>query len=131
MNYTDAQLIEKYLQFRSFVAARKEAHEAELKPYTEGMLVIENEFLKRLDERGSENTKTDAGTAYKSTLLNVKVVDRDAFMKFCTQYWDKGGSDMLNVSAVKDPVREFMNGGSVAPPGIETSSFTRINIRKS
>lgn len=129
--YTDAQLIEKYLQFRSFVAARKEAHEAELKPYVDGMAVIENEFLTRLDARGAENTKTDAGTAYKSTLHNFKVVDRDAFLKFCTQYWDNGGSDMLNVSAVKDPVREFMNGSKNPPPGIETSQFTRINIRKS
>ena len=131
MNITDAQLVEKYLEFKSLVASRTETFEAEIKPFKDGMVTIENEFLRRLDERGSENTKTDAGTAYTSTLLNVKVIDRDAFMKFCMTYWDTVGADMLNGSAVKDPVRTYMNGHNMPPPGIETSQFVRINIRRS
>jgi hypothetical protein len=131
VNITDIQLVEKYLELKSLVASRTETFDAEIKPFKDGMATIENEFLRRLDERGADNTKTDAGTAYKSTLLNVKVVDRDAFMKFCMQYWETVGADMLNVSAVKDPVREYMNGHNMPPPGVETSQFTRINIRRS
>ena len=131
MNITDAQLVEKYLDFKSLVASRKEAFEVELKPYVDGMATIENEFLRRLDERGADNTKTEAGTAYKSTLLNVKVVDRDAFMKYVSTYWSNGGSDMLIVSAAKDAVKQYIETNKVEPPGIETSQFTRINIRRS
>jgi hypothetical protein len=131
MNFTDAQLVDKYLELKAHVAARSEAFDAEIKPFKDGMSTIENEFLKRLDERGADNTKTDAGTAYKSTLLNVKVVDRDAFLKFCTAYWDTIGADMLNVSAVKDPVKQYMNGKNMPPPGVETSQFVRINVRRS
>lgn len=131
MNITDAQLVEKYLDFKSLVASRKEAFEVELKPYVEGMATIENEFLRRLDERGADNTKTEAGTAYKSTLLNVKVIDRDAFMKYVSTYWENGGSDMLIVSAAKDAVKQYIETNKVEPPGIETSQFTRINIRRS
>jgi hypothetical protein len=129
-DYKDVQLVEKYLAFKAHVAAETEKFDAQIKPYKDGMATIENEFLRRLDERGADNTKTDAGTAYKSTIHNFKVVDRDAFLKFCTTYWDNGGSDMLNVSAVKDPVKEFMNGNAMPPPGIEPSSFIRVNIRR-
>lgn len=131
MNITDAQLVKKYLDFKSLVASRKEAFEVELKPYVEGMATIENEFLRRLDERGADNTKTEAGTAYKSTLLNVKVVDRDAFMKYVSTYWNNGGSDMLIVSATKDAVKQYIETNKTQPPGIETSQFIRINIRRS
>ena len=131
MNITDAQLVEKYLEFKALVASRKEAFEAELKPYVDGMSTIENEFLRRLDERGADNTKTEAGTAYKSTLLNVKVVDRDAFMKYVSTYYNQGGSDMLIVSAAKDAVKQYVETNKVDPPGVETSQFVRVNIRRS
>lgn len=129
---TDAQLIEKYQEFKAFVAAEGEAFDARLKPYVEGMKTIENALLERLNERGAENTKTDAGTAYKSTITNVKVVARDVFLKFCIDNWSTVGAEMLNVGAVKDPIKQFIeSGGSPESIGIETSAFTRVNIRKS
>lgn len=131
MNFTDAQLVEKYLEIKAHIAARTETFDTELKPFKDGLSTIENEFLKRLDERGADNTKTEAGTAYKSTLLNVKVIDRDAFMKYVSTYWENGGSDMLIVSAAKDAVKQYIETNKVEPPGIETSQFTRINIRRS
>lgn len=131
MTYTDAQLVEQYLRLKVHVASRKEVHEAELKPYVDGMVTIENKLLQLLNDRGADNTKTENGTAYRVTLTNVKVVDRDAFLKYCQTYWDKGGSDMLNVSAVKDPVKQFVDLNNMPPPGVETSSFIRVNIRKS
>ena len=131
MNFTDAQLVEKYLALKTHIAARKEAYEAELKPFTDGMAMIENAFLQRLNERGADNTKTDFGTAYKSTLLNVKVVDRDAFMQHCIDHWDTYGSEMLNVSALKDPVKQYLDDNGVSPPGTDVSYFTRVNIRRS
>jgi hypothetical protein len=127
---TDLQLVEGHQQLKASTATLEKAHAAKIGPLKQAMTAIENEFLKRLDERGADNTKTDAGTAYKSTLLNVKVVDRDAFLKFCTAYWGTIGADMLNVTAVKDPVREYMNGKNMPPPGVETSQFVRINVRR-
>ena len=131
MQITDAQLVEKYLELKAHIASHTEAFDTELKPFKDGMTTIENEFLKRLDERGADNTKTDAGTAYKSTLLNVKVVDRDAFLKFCTTYWETIGAEMLNVTAVKDPVKQYMEAHNLEPPGVSTSQFVRINVRRS
>jgi hypothetical protein len=129
---TDAQLVEKHLELKAHVAAENEAHDAKMKPFKDGMATIENALLERLNERGAENTKTDAGTAYKSTITNVKVIKRDTFLKFCIDNWSTVGADMLNVSAVKDPTKQFIDSGGIPDQiGIETSFFTRINIRKS
>lgn len=132
MNITDAQLIAQYQEIKAYVAQEGEKFDARLKPYVEGMKTIENALLERLNERGAENTKTEAGTAYKSTITNVKVVARDTFLKFCIDNWNTVGAEMLNVGAVKDPIKQFIeSGGNPAAIGIETSAFTRINIRKS
>lgn len=129
--FTDAQLVEQYLQLKAYVASRSEVFDAEMKPYKDGMATIENAFLARLNERGAENTKTDAGTAYKSTLLNVKVVDRDALLEFCTGHWQDIGSEMLQAGASKDAVKTYLDkSGGEPPPGVEIAYFTRVNIRR-
>lgn len=128
---SDAQLVEQYLRLKGHIAARKEAHAEELKPYQDGMDTIENVFLARLNERGAENSKTDSGTAYKSTLMTPKVVARDVFLKFCVDNWSTVGSDMLQVGATKDAVKQFIENSPNPPPGLEVSFFTRVNIRKS
>lgn len=126
---TDHELIELYLKFKAVVAKKKDAYEAEVEPYVKGMATIENEFLKRLDERGADNTKTDVGTAYRSTITNFNVVDQQAFLQFCLQY--PSLSDIYTIKPVKDPIKEYMNGGEVAlPPGLEQTQFTRINVRR-
>lgn len=130
MNITDAMLVEKYLALKAESTALKEKHDAELKPITDSMTLIENAFLDRLNERGADNSKTEHGTAYKTTLLQVKVIDRDMFLKFCTTYWDTIGGDMLNVNAIKDPVKTYIEAHNTPPPGVETSQFTRVNIRR-
>jgi hypothetical protein len=126
---TDAQLVEKYLALKAKVASMTEAFDAQVKPYKDGMAMIENALLALLNERGADNTKTENGTAYKSTLLNVKVVDQAAFLKFCTE---QGGSvEMLNIGALKEPVKEWIEETGNPPPGVETSQFVRVNVRRS
>lgn len=131
MIITDAQLVEQYQKLQTHVAAQEAALSETLAPYKSGMEMIKNEFLRRFIERGSTNSKTEFGTPYKSTILNVKVVARDMFMKFCLDNWSTVGSEMMNVSAVKDPIKQFIeSGGDPAAIGIETSSIDRINMPK-
>lgn len=127
---TDAQLVEQYLKLKAHVASRQEAFDAEIKPYKDGMTVIENAFLERLTERGADNTKTGAGTAYKSTIRGFKVVDQAALLKFVTE---QGGSmELIDIKVLKDPVKDWVeNTGSLPPGVVENEPFTRINIRRS
>lgn len=126
---TDAQLVEKYLQLKAKVASMSEVFDAQVKPYKDGMATIENALLALLNERGADNTKTENGTAYKSTLLNVKVIDQAAFLKFCTE--QGGSAEMMDIKALKDPVKDWIEETGNPPPGVETSQFVRVNVRRS
>jgi hypothetical protein len=124
---TDHDLIDKFLEIKAYVERRETELSEQLKPAREGMELIKNTILARLNARGAENTKTDAGTAYKSKILDVKVVGRAEFLAFCTN----GNTDMLQVGAVKDEVKQYIAEYGTVPAGLETSTTIRINIRKS
>jgi hypothetical protein len=127
---TDAELIEKHQILKADITTYKADVAAKLKPFEDDMEVIETELMRRLIERGAKHTKTEFGTAYTVDLLNIKVADRDAFLQFCIKNWDTIGAEMLNVSALKEPVKDFMNGSKEPPPGLELSTFTRLNVRR-
>lgn len=125
---TDDQLIEKYFELDAYVTSKEEALKAELKAHNEAIATIKAALQQRLIERGANHTATDHGTAYLSDILNVKVVDRAQFLAYAFD----GGEDMLLASAQKDAVKTYMQvHGGQNPPGIETSVFTKLNIRKS
>ena len=130
MSYTDQELIEKYFEAKSHISSKQAELETELKPWAEGMEAIELEFLHRLNARGAQNSKTDAGTAYKSTITNFTVTDQTAFLDYCLAHRAQGALDMLGIKAVKEPTKEWSNGGN-PPPGLEQSQRINVNIRRS
>jgi hypothetical protein len=138
VNYTDQQIIERYVALKDAASKLKDEYTAKVKPYQDGMAKMEEILLARLIERGAENTKTDAGTAYKSNLLTVKVADREKFIDFIMSTWtdDAGqpsvGQTMLLAQPQKDAVKEFIErSGGHPPPGLEVSYYTNVNIRRS
>jgi hypothetical protein len=128
--FTDKQLIEKYVWMRDLVAVKKKALADQIKPYTAGMEVIEAALMARLIQRGADNTKTDAGTAYKATLLTVKVEDREAFLEYVMSGED-GSDAMLLAQPQKDAVKDYIDKYQKPPPGIGVNYFTNVNVRKS
>lgn len=145
---TDEALMERYFALKDWTEGESKRFEAHIKPHKEEMDGITQEFLARLNARGADSTKSEFGTAYKQSLLNVsvspdgpeyKAIDRDepmkgrdALLEFALDHWEAYGSDMLMISAQKDAVKKFMeeNEGK-EPPGVKTSRFTRCNIRRS
>ena len=124
---TDQELIEKFLEIKAYVEQREAELVEALKPARGGMELIKNTLLARLNEREADNTKTESGTAYKSRILDVKVIGRQEFLDFCLS----GNTDMLQVGATKDAVKEYIAEHERTPPGLETSTTIRINIRRS
>lgn len=123
---TDLQLITHYVKLRDHVAAATKAFSEATKPYKAGMETIETALMARLIQRGADNTKTEAGTAYKVERLNVKVVDQTKFLDYVLN----GGNDMLLASAQKDAVRSYIDQHQAPPPGVEVSYFNEVNVRK-
>lgn len=145
---TDEQLVQKYVELRDWTQAEKKRFDTFMEPHKQTMDIIENEFLRRLNERGADSTKTDCGTAYKSTLLNISVtpegsapyirpdapasIGREALLDFALDNWDEIGNELLLISAQKDSVRRWMDEHQgVPPPGIKVNWFTKVNIRRS
>jgi hypothetical protein len=124
---TDLQLIEHYVKLRSLVAEKTKALTETLKPYKAGMETIETALMARLIVRGADNTKTEAGTAYKVEHMNIKVIDREKFLEYALN----GGEDMLLASPQKDAVRQYLDEHKANPPGVEATYFFDINVRKS
>jgi hypothetical protein len=128
---TDAQLIEHYQKLRAKLAVLKEEFTKTCEPYETSVNTLETELARRLIERGAQNTKTEFGTAYFAHGIRAKVVDRDVFLKFCVTNWDKGGAEMIDVRALRDPVKDFMSSsGQNAPPGVEVETYTNLNVRR-
>ena len=130
--YSDLEMVEKYLDLRRMLEDATANFEAHTRPFKDAMALIENVFLARLNARGAENSRTDAGTVYKSSLMDARIVDRAAYLKFCFDYWQQYGEEMLHVTAIKKPVRQFIedNPNKSPPPGIEVTFRTNVNIRR-
>lgn len=128
---TPAELVASHFKLKADLEAIQKVCSEKCKPYQVKLEEVHNSLLALLNSQGLDSFSTDDGTAYKSTLLNVKVVDKNRFVDECLDNWDTFGADALLVSAQKDAVKTYMEEHQgLAPPGIETSFFTRVNVRR-
>ena len=147
IDQTAEQLIAEHNKLDDWLKAETKRFGEFLKPHKERLESIGNQVLALSNTQKWDSIKTDAGTAYRSTLLNVSVspdggpyknsegntvIGREALLDFALDHWDDIGNDLLLVSPQKDAVKKFMeaNDGK-PPPGCKVGWFTRINIRKS
>ena len=121
-------LIERYHELKETLR-ELEAERAELeKPYMHALQAIENECLARLQAQGLQNAKTPAGTAHLATQTRVSVKDKSEFFRHMQ---GSGDFSMLDIRALKEPVKEFVKENGANPPGVEVSHWVECNIRKS
>lgn len=129
---TADQIVSEVLRIEDHVAAESKRFSEYLAPSKARVEELKNRLLSMLNEQGCDSFKTEHGTAYKSTLMNLKVEDREKFLDLCNEQWDDFGSEALLVSAQKDAVKHWMDTHGGQPPiGTSISFFTRVNIRRS
>lgn len=121
------EYIEKYLQLRAFIKTREEDQKKELAPYREAMAALEALFKENMDRLGLDNLKTEAGTAYTSTVASVKTADSQAFFDFVKR---EEAWHLLEVRPAKTAVQEYVETHKVAPPGVDYSTQINVNVRK-
>lgn len=146
---TPESMIARHQQIKAHLEQQTKAFAEYCKTYKEEQASIEAWLLNFLNETKQNSAKTDAGTAYKSTLTQPKVMEREKFLDWVLADWDSRGA-MLQIGApqvgeieahidrrkkeIEAHVAE--HGGlpedpSVTPPGTAVTYFTRLNIRKS
>ena len=131
MTDTPADLIKTYNETKAFIDAEVKRFEEYSKPFKEKLNQIANQLLAVSNQQGVNSFSTEFGTAYRSTILNTKIEDREKYVDFVLDHWDDIGSGMLQVGVTKDAVKQYMddNAGQ-PPPGITISYYTRINVNR-
>jgi hypothetical protein len=133
---TANDIIAEYFQIKDYLATETKRFADFCAPWKARMDEIENHCLERLNELGGDarqSIKTEAGTAYRSTIVTPKIVDRDKYLDAVLENWDTFGSGMLQIGAPKkESVDDYMQTtNGQLPPGVEISSYTRCNLRRS
>lgn len=128
---TPADLVKQYNETKTFLDGQIKAFDEYAKPFKEKLETIRNQLLAIANSQGLDSLSTEFGTAYKSTILNLKIDNRDAYLQFVTQNWNEYGNAMLQCGATKEAVKEYMDRNSgQPPPGINISWFTRMNVNR-
>ena len=124
------ELIQQFIKLRDCVEAKTRAFEESIKPYKDGMTAIENAVSQQIIELGGESIKTEFGTAYRTTLMAVKMADRETFMRFVGDDFEHR-SAFLTAAVAKEQVKEYMEENKALPPGLDVAYIHRTNFRRS
>ena len=120
-------LIARYHELKDTVKEMELEYAEATKPYNAAIQAIETECLARLQAQGLQNAKTPHGTAYLATQTRVSVRDKGEFFRHMQ---GSGDFAMLDIRALKEPVKEFVKENNANPPGVEVSHWVECNIRK-
>lgn len=146
LNPTADELIQEYFRNDEFITSENKRFAEHMKPFNDRQEAIKAQLQDKMNQEGLDNIKSEHGTAYKSRILNTKidadaepyknadgylVRGREAVLDFCMDNWAAVGNEMLQVGVTKDAVKAYMEQHGKPPPGISTSTFVRVNIRRS
>jgi hypothetical protein len=128
---TDNDLIAENHKLEDLIKAAQAKFNEWAKPHKARIEQIENELLKRLQDRGAKNTRTDAGTAYISHPMNPEIESREKLFDWIAENWETVGSD-AKIGIKVETIRAHMDEHEgEPPPGIKVKYFTNLNINRS
>jgi len=122
---TAADRIKKVLELREIVDKAKKGFDDLVKPYLEDIEYNENMLGAEINRLGGQSIKTQFGTAYRSTVVSFRVVDRKAWLEWV---WGTKHLDMLTTHVAKEAIKDFMENAEI-PPGLNQTMIHRTNVR--
>jgi hypothetical protein len=127
---TDEKIVAVIIKIRAALAALKQEYEKAKKTLDDQRTQLDVELLRRLNERGATQTKTNAGTAYIGEDMKVTIADEGALHVFLEEEEDPFGWYQKRIKVER--LREYMEqheGG--VPPGLSIFKERTINVRAS
>ena len=123
-----ADLIKKRIEIRDYLERIAKEREVADKPYLDAAVALEGAVTQMMLEQNVESLKTEHGTAYRTTVMAVKMADREAFMDFV---FNTESPQFLTSAVAKDATKEYMDEHNGAlPPGLDVTYVMRTNFRK-
>jgi hypothetical protein len=126
-------LIVEHFKLEDWLEAESKRFAEHIKPVKARMEAIKQTLLAMAIEQKVDGFPTEAGTAYKSTIMNPSIESRETYLDFVLDNWEACGNEMLQLRAPNvDSVRNYMqdHDGDL-PPGVKTANLVRMNIRRS
>lgn len=124
---TVSQAISVYVKLRDKAAEKKAEYEASVAKLKVVMDEVEQHLLKHFNTTDTESARSTAGTAFKTTLSTVSVVDGEAFLDYikANDAWQ-----LLTRSAAKNAVEAFVEENGDLPPGVNLKQIVKVNVRR-
>ena len=116
-----------YVELRDAKAKMKAELAEKLKPYNKGMEDLEAALLKHLQDQKAKSIRTESGTVYQRVERSATIKDKLAFQTFVKE---NDLYDLLDWKANKVAVFDYMIEKAVEVPGVNTSAFMTVGIRK-
>lgn len=120
--------IGKYIKLRDMSEAMKKRHTAERRPLLDALELLENGFLKVLnDSKIDSSTAKGAGTIYKTTKRRASIEDGALFRRHvigAEQF------ELVDWRANANEVRKSMDANDQPVPGVKYSEDVEVNVRR-
>jgi hypothetical protein len=115
----------KVQQLKLKIKEIEDRHKAELKPYEDLKLKIENRILEFLNTTNQQNAKTKLGTAYKHEEISYRIDDPDQFKRHVigSEAWD-----VINWSVNKTAAKDLFERTKQLYPGTTRSVFVSVHV---
>jgi len=131
---TPARIIEGILALREKRSERKKVFDAADLADKDAVEAMEMYLLGVMNERGEEQIKTSAGTAYKSPQMRVTMKNRYDVIRFVLDQIEKGqppdlAFEIFTNHVNKEAVKAWLDQ-RVTPPGVDIQTFVQCNVRK-
>lgn len=127
---TPAAIIKKYIELRDWLEADSKSVDERQKPYKDAMSLLENTMQEILNKDGADNIKTEFGTAYRTSLMSVRMADRAAFIDYIVKSQDDPFSYFTNAVS-KEKIKDYIDKHGAAPAGIDVTTLLKTNFRRS
>jgi nitrate reductase assembly molybdenum cofactor insertion protein NarJ len=116
-----------YVELRDKIAEIKARMKEEVKPYQKGMEDLDAMLLKVLQDQGAKSIATPSGTVYQRVERSATIRDKKAFSDFVKE---NDQYDLIDWRANKVAVFDYIEENSGEVPGVNTSAFMTIGVRR-
>jgi len=116
-----------YVELRDQKAAIAAKAKEESKPYNEGLERLEGVLLQALEGQGARSVATPSGTVYRRAERSATIKDKKAFREYVIA---NGKFDLLDWKANKVQVFDHIEETKEAVPGVNTSAFMTVGVRR-
>lgn len=128
--WTVDKLIDVYVRIRDKRSEIKKAFEDQDGKLKEQLQVVETELMRRAQEQGVTQFKSDHGLAYTTESMKASIADKGAFSTFLREN-DIDPLDIMESRVSTRALQDYMDEHEGAvPPGVNTFREKHVRVRR-